>query len=243
MDGESKTMKTTNRIWELDVFRGICIIGVILVHMIFDLQVNFGLLTDMPDVYVFIQENGGILFIILSGICVTLGHHHIKRGLLVSAGALAVTLVTVLFFSENFHIKFGILHLLAFCMLTYGIYSKLPSLFALIFGTAVIAVGIWISDIRAENDTLFFLGLISKSFCAGDYFPILPNLGYFMVGTFLGKTVYKEKKTLFPKVNEKSLPIRALSWCGRQSFWIYLIHQPVLYALCMLVIFFINQAN
>ena len=26
-----------NRIWELDVFRGICIIGVVLVHLMYDL--------------------------------------------------------------------------------------------------------------------------------------------------------------------------------------------------------------
>jgi len=238
MNNRTDSVKANSRIWELDVFRGICIIGVIIVHLIFDLQVNFGLLNDLPHAYYFVQENGGILFVILSGICVTLGSRHIKRGLLVGAGALVITFVTVAFFSEDLHIKFGILHLLSFCMLTYGLYKNLPKYFTLSAGLIIIVLGMWFTTLRVETESLFFLGLISRNFCAGDFFPIFPYLGYFMVGTFLGKTLYKEKKTLFPKVNEKSPPLRFFSWCGRQSFWIYLIHQPVLYVICILIIFF-----
>lgn len=101
------------RIWELDVFRGFCILCVIVVHLVFDIQTIFGLLDNMPPLYVFIQEYGGTLFVILSGICVTLGSRNIKRGLIVAGGAVIITAVTVLIFEPELHIWFGILHLLA----------------------------------------------------------------------------------------------------------------------------------
>ena len=230
-----------NRIWELDAFRGICIIGVIIVHLIFDLQSFFGILTDMPDFYVFIQNNGGILFILLSGICVTLGKHHIKRGLLVAAGALAVTLVTCVFLDDSFSIYFGILHLIAVCMLTYGLYRRLHHVFALVIGTSIVIVGYWFETFFVTNEFLFPLGLTTPGFMSADYFPIFPFLGFFMIGTFLGKTVYRKKETLFPKVNEENVIIKGLSWCGKNSFFIYLLHQPLLYGGFMLAEYLINK--
>jgi uncharacterized membrane protein len=230
-----------NRIWELDAFRGICIIGVIIVHLIFDLQSFFGILTDMPEFYVFIQDNGGILFILLSGICVTLGKHHIKRGLLVAAGAFAVTFVTFVFLDEYFRIYFGILHLIAVCMLTYGLYRRLHHVFALVIGTSIVIVGYWFETFYVTNEFLFPLGLTTPQFTSADYFPIFPFLGFFMIGTFLGKTVYRKKETLFPKVNEENIIIKSLSWCGKNSFFIYLLHQPLLYGGFMLAEYLLNK--
>lgn len=223
------------RIWELDAFRGFCILCVIVVHLIFDIQMIFGLLTDLPAAYIFIQMNGGILFVILSGICVTLGTHNIRRGLIVAGGAAVISLVTIVLFDKDLYILFGVLHLLAFCMLTYSLYRKFPVAVIFVLGAAIIALGLWFDTYYVENPYLFMLGLHTETFSAGDYFPIFPYLGYFMIGVVLGKTVYKKKESLFPKVNENLPPIRFLSFCGRQSFLIYLLHQPIVYGLCMAV--------
>jgi uncharacterized membrane protein len=72
-------------------------------------------------------------------------------------------------------------------------------------------------------------GLTWPGFGASDHFPILPFIGWFMLGTVLGRTVYKDRKTLLPSVNESSAAVRFFCWCGRNSLWIYLLHQPVLY--------------
>lgn len=221
------------RIWELDAFRGVCILCVIVVHFIFDLQLLFGILTDMPPVYDFIQMNGGILFIVLSGICVTLGSHNLRRGLIVAGGAAVITGVTVLLFDRDLYILFGILHLLSFCMLTYSLYRRLPPAAVFVIGAAVLAAGYWFNTFYVKNPFLFMLGLRTKQFASADYFPIFPYLGYFMIGTGLGKTVYKKKQTLFPVKNEKILPLRFLSFCGRHSFLIYLLHQPIVFGLCL----------
>ena len=49
-------MKKNDRIWELDALRGICILCVILIHLIFDLIYFIGLDLYLPAWYVFVQQ-------------------------------------------------------------------------------------------------------------------------------------------------------------------------------------------
>ena len=74
-----------SRIWELDALRGVCILCVIVVHFLFDLSFFGGLDLTLPAWYVFIQEYGGAIFVVLSGVCVTLGSKSVRRGLIVFA--------------------------------------------------------------------------------------------------------------------------------------------------------------
>ena len=79
------------------------------------------------------------------------------------------------------------------------------------------------------------LGFVPPRFATSDYFPLLPNLGFFLLGTVLGRTVYRKKETLLPMVSEKNVLVRFFSFCGRQSLFIYLAHQPILAGICMLL--------
>ena len=58
------------RIWELDVLRGVCILGMVVVHLIYDLQTFFSLpfLAD-SRLFDLIKQWGGVLFLLISGIC------------------------------------------------------------------------------------------------------------------------------------------------------------------------------
>ena len=97
----------------------------------------------------------------------------------------------------------------------------------------MVAVGLYLkfSDVRIGTWLLTPLGLPSYTFASSDYFPLLPNLGYFLLGAFLGKTVYKEKESLLPNANLKDPIIGFLCFCGKHSLLIYLVHQPVIAAL------------
>ena len=75
------------------------------------------------------------------------------------------------------------------------------------------------------------MGLMSPDFASGDYFPLLPHLGWFMLGVVVGRTVYADRKTRLPKFPAKAAPVRFFQFCGRHSLWIYLGHQPLLYGL------------
>ena len=120
------------RIWELDAFRGLCLIGMIGVHLVYDLTVLYRLVTwEPPDIFVFVQRWGGLLFLLLSGICVTLGSRSVRRGIIVFAAGLIVSAATYGMYRFGFADKsiliyFGVLHCLGVCMLLWGCFRKLP---------------------------------------------------------------------------------------------------------------------
>ena len=88
------------------------------------------------------------------------------------------------------------------------------------------AVGLFVvRTMVVDFPWLISLGLTPADFITSDYFPLLPNLGYFLVGAFLGRTLYRKKESLFPR--QKS-PCKLLSFIGRNSLIFYLLHQPVL---------------
>jgi len=232
------------RVWELDALRGLFIICVVIIHAIFDMRYFLGMNINTPKIYDFIQDNGGVLFIIISGICVTLGTHFLKRGLIVLGAGGLITLATYFMYRLNFSgkdiiIYWGILHLLGFCMIVYGLIRKLPLWLTGVLGAAFVALGFYLNTVITSGGWMNLLvpfGLRPYGFMTGDYFPIFPHLGWFMLGIVLGRTVYKKKQTLLPKFPYKSWPIRALSFVGRHSLWIYLLHQPILSGIVELIL-------
>lgn len=226
------------RIWELDVFRGVCIIGMVLVHLTFDLVYLYGIVDlDNPILaftFEFLSRWGGVLFLLLSGICVTLGSHPIRRGLIVLGSGLLVTAVTVGMYllqlqGAGIIIYFGVLHCLGICMLLWPLFKKLPFWALGMIGAVMIASGLYLqSAVRVDFPWLIPFGVLSHNFSSSDYFPLLPNLGYFLVGAMIGKTLYRKKESLFPKVNGNSILLKPFILCGKYSLFIYLLHQPLI---------------
>ena len=225
------------RIWELDAIRGICILGMVLVHVCFDLLM-FKILQPtgtLYDIFHFLSQWGGVLFFLISGICVTLGSHPIRRGLMVFGAGLLCTLVTAGMYlagmmSKSIIIYFGVLHCLGICMLLWPLLKKLPVWGLGILGIVIIAVGFYIKQFRVETFLLVPLGWMPHFFASSDYFPILPNLGYFLMGIVLGRTLYRKKTSLLPKVNPNNPLLRFFNFFGKHSLPIYLLHQPLVYA-------------
>lgn len=228
------------RIWELDALRGLCIVGMVVVHFLFDLSYFGGKTLSLPPIYQFVKQYGGILFLLISGVCVTLGRHSARRGLIVLGAGLLISAVTVGMWrlgmaDRSILILFGVLHLLGVSMLLYPLFRRLPVWATALVALAIIALGFWFSTLRVESALLMPLGLRTAGLSTSDYFPLFPHFGFFLLGSVIGRTVYREKKTRLPRVNAQCAPIRFFSFCGRQSLFIYLLHQPVLYALTMLL--------
>ena len=229
------------RIWELDALRGVCILCVIVVHFLFDLSFFGGLSLTLPAWYVFIQEYGGAIFVVLSGICVTLGSKSVRRGLIVFACGMLITTVTYGMYwlgmsGADVVVKFGVLHLLGVCMLVYPAFKKLPPAALAVLGLLIAVTGYAIRGVVVPQHWLFPLGLTYEGFTSSDYFPLFPQLGYFLIGAAIGKTAYREKKTLLPGSFQKTPVARFFCWYGRQSLFIYLLHQPIVYGLLEFVL-------
>lgn len=230
------------RIWELDVFRGIMLLIMISFHLAYDLVYLFGLVRlSTPfarDVFRFCSNWAGAPFLFISGICVTFSSHPVRRGLQVIGCGMVITAVTVgmyllSFADDGIIIYFGVLQCLGVCMLLWPFVKKLPTPVLLLLGIVLSAVGLyWKFNVRVDFPWLIPLGLASHTFSSSDYFPLLPNFGYFLVGAFLGRKFYPVRKTLFPKYDPPRHAIpKFLCFCGRHSLLIYMIHQPVLAAL------------
>ena len=222
------------RIWELDALRGLCILGMVIVHFVYDLVELYALVPmEYPEWFAFVKDWGGVLFLLLSGTCATLGSGHTRRGLLVFACGMVCTAVTLGMYLLGFSgkeiiIYFGVLHCLGVCMLLWGGFRKLPTWALGVLGAALTAAGLWLRTRYVSFPWLIVLGFVPDWFASSDYFPLLPNLGFFLLGAVLGRTVYRQKTTRLPSVNKKSPALRFLTLCGRHSLRIYLLHQPIL---------------
>lgn len=231
------------RIWELDVLRGVCILGMVVVHLIYDLQTFFSLpfLAD-SQLFDLIKQWGGVLFLLISGICVTLGSHPVRRGLIVFACGLICSAVTAgMYFlnmaDKSIIIYFGVLHCLGVCMLLWPLFKRLPVWALGLLGLGLTVLGLWISgNVVVDFPWLIPLGLVPGDFASSDYFPLLSNLGFFLVGAFLGKTLYRKKETLLPRVNPANPVLAFFTRLGKWSLPVYLLHQPVITGLLYLIL-------
>ena len=224
------------RIWELDALRGIAILCVIVIHLVFDLTYFLRLPIDLGPVFKAVQDYGGAFFVVLSGVCVTLGRRSFRRGLIVFGCGLLITAVTVGMVAldmadKSIAIWFGVLHLLGVCMMSYPLWKRLPNGALAVLSILLVVGGYVLLLFRFPVDWLFPLGIMSPDFASGDYFPLLPHLGWFMLGVVVGRTAYAGRQSLLPKFPANAAPIRFFQFCGRHSLWIYLAHQPLLYGL------------
>lgn len=230
-----------SRIWEIDAIRGFLILCVILSHSLFYGSNLLGLFR-IPPLVRYVMQYGGALFVILSGLSATLGSRSLRRGLMVFAGGMVLTVgsyVAVLlgWLTDDMIIRFGVLHLLGFAMILYPLLQKLPTGALAALGLLLVVVGYYLefANVTVQSRLLFPLGLRAPGFTSGDYFPLAPHLGWFCLGIVLGRTLYPEKLTRLPSVNPDTPVLRVLRFCGRNSLYIFILHLPIVGGIMMLL--------
>ena len=227
-------MMPKNRIPELDILRGFCILSMIAVHLIYDLTEIYCVFPAYPAAVLFLKNRGGIVFFLLSGVCATLGHRRLRRGITVLLCAVAVSAVTV---AIGTPIRFGVLHALGSCMILWTWLQRLPRRVLPYLSLFLIGAGALFDNITVSVPFLYPIGLRTAGFSSADYFPLFPYLGYFLAGVCLGRRFYPARRSLLPAFSFTGKFSRLLSFCGRHSLPLYLLHQPVLIAAIEAVLF------
>lgn len=235
--------KKKERIWEIDALRGFMILCMIAVHFV----IGSRFLVVWYPLPAWLEEfmgRAGTLFVLLSGVSATLGTRSFRRGAIVFGFGLLLELGSYLavllgIFDDTMVIRFGVLHLLGICMMLWPLLKNSKPWVLAVLGVAIIALGYWFETVCVAPKFLYALGLRAEGFASGDYFPIFPQLGWFILGAALGKRLYREKKTLLPTVRAQNAGLRFLCFCGRNSLIIYLVHLPLVGGILMLISFIV----
>lgn len=211
-------------------------------HLLYDLVELFCLVSWRIPTWAWgLSAVGGKVFILLSGICATLGSRPVKRGMLLLGAGMGVSAVTVLLYrtgfgDESILIYFGVLHCLGCCMLLWPLFRRLGRMALLLTGLALMGLGWYVAEyVRADSMWLLPFGVLPPGFATADYFPLLPNLGFFLTGGALGRTLYRRRRSLFAQMDPGIPVVSMLRWVGKRSLPVYLFHQPVLTGICMLL--------
>lgn len=225
------------RIWELDFLRGIALILMVYFHVIYDLKEFYNYpVSYASGINFYIGKASALLFMLISGVSCTLSSSNIKRGLKVLGAALIITTATHLY-NPDYGVKFGILHFLGVSMLLYPLFSKINKYYLIVLGTAVILLETLLAKVPANVDYLFPLGLTTRSFISSDYYPLIPWFGVFLYGIALGKLLYANNQSLFTV----SLEDNIISKAGRKTLILYLVHQPFIITVLVLINYLIAQ--
>ena len=235
-----KVMKEKKkRIEIIDALRGFSVVLMVIHHLLYNL-VNF---MDAPPwffsnpVFDILHYIFAGLFIFLSGVSSRFSRGNVERGSIVIVLAVLITYVTN---RMDMPIWFGILHLLGFSMLFFGLTQKIwdliprraaPVVFVILIVASALAIrntGLT-SEYIVLRDLFWVLGWSQPGYYSYDYFPLLPWIFVFLLGTWAGIYIrdrklpgwfYEVKPPVFPAI-------------GRKALLIYILHQPVLYALVM----------
>lgn len=229
----------SKRISWLDGWRGIACYLMLAYHLMFDL-VMFGWVE--PD---FVQQWPVVVwqkfiafsFILCAGWSATLTRSNFRRGLVVSGAGLIVVAASYVVGSP---IKFGVLQFLGLAMMLYAVIgkwtAKVPEKIAPVLWLALFVLSwIWTANVRVEPKWLFWLGFRAGGFVSYDYVPMLPYMFLFLLGSWMGQMASKYRERL--PVLEKTAPAW-LTGPGRRTLLIYILHQPVMYGVCLAVYLF-----
>ncbi len=231
----------------LDTIRGITLLSMIAYHGVWDLVYMYGVKWDWyrgTGAYIW-QQSICWTFIFLSGFCWSIGKRPLKRGLLVFGSGLLVTVVTLLFMPQN-RVLFGVLTFTGSAMLLMipldKIFKKVSPKIGLIISFLCFVVTrninegnlgfegirlLWLPDSWYRGIVAIYLGFPAAGFYSTDYFSLIPWIFLFISGYFMYHLCDKKN---WLRASFFSWNCKPLSVPGRQSLIIYLLHQPVLYA-------------
>lgn len=235
-DGNVPVQRLMRRRFDiLDAWRTLAVVLMAAYHFLYDLYI-FGVISAQQlfsSPLNILERFICCSFILLAGASTRFSRNNLRHGFIVLAAGLIVEIGAAV---AGQTIRFGVLMLLGWSMVLYhflGKYlQKLPG-WGVAAGSGVLffASRWWTGRTAVSTGWLYPLGLTAPGFYSADYFPLLPWFFLFLVGTILGGWCLEHREN---KLLTAPLP-KALTWPGRHSLIIYVLHQPVLYGVSYLI--------
>jgi uncharacterized membrane protein len=226
---------TGPRLTSLDIARTLAVLCMVVFHFTFDLtlfgHIDLGTMSQ-PFWYYFARMIAGS-FLFLSGISLWLAHGQgirwpsfWKRWAMIAAAAALVTLTSI-WLVPGGPIWFGILHALAATALIGLVVLRLPWSITLALALLIFAAA-WGPRFPAFDPLwLIWTGLAETRPMMGDYVPLIPWAAPALAGLAAAKALNLHQW----RGTTPSRLTRTLTFPGRHSLIIYLVHQPILFGL------------
>ncbi|KFB08129.1 heparan-alpha-glucosaminide N-acetyltransferase [Nitratireductor basaltis] len=228
------------RLQIVDLVRGLAIAGVVIFHLVWDLELT-GLALQGANSnpwWILFGRSLATSFMFLVGVSLVLAHPNGvrwkafgKRIAMIGLAALVITVATYFTFPQAF-IFFGILHAIVFASLLGALLLPLPALLLTLAGTViVIAPELYAADMF-NSRWLAWIGFSTISPPSNDLVPVFPWVGVTLLGMGVTKAALaKSWDRTLSRFSGTSPLSRAFTFMGRHSLAIYLLHQPVLLGL------------
>ncbi|NOZ36458.1 MAG: DUF1624 domain-containing protein [Gammaproteobacteria bacterium] len=242
--GSTKLSSATSQRYPIiDVLRGLAILMMFSYHFSFDLTYFGFMQQDFYHNPFWLNYRTLIvsLFLSLVGVSLSLATRHgfktrayfRRLGLLIFFASL-VSIVTYIQFSDRM-IFFGILHFIALASVLGLVFIRFYWL-NLVLGTGLIILGNQVQNAVFNQPWLQWIGLMTHKPFTEDYVPLLPWFGVVLLGIFVGKLVFQKQPQAWLQNWQSQHPLmRTLSFGGKHSLLIYMLHQPVFMGLLYLV--------
>ena len=234
--------RASARFDRLDALRGAAIVWMALFHFCFDLAHFRFIVADFYRDPVWTTQRTCIVSLFL--LCAGMGQavavaqaqtwpRFWRRWAQVAGCALLVSLGSWLMFPRSF-ISFGVLHGMAVMLVLVRLLApRLPGWALALLGAAALLAPQWIAHPFFDTRWTNWLGLVTHKPITEDYVPVLPWLGMMLWGFALGRWLLRAR----PALLQGSVPaaVQPLAVLGRWSLSFYMLHQPLLIGLLLLV--------
>ena len=244
---QKQNLSSARRLWEIDAWRGLAIVSMVIYHLAWDLKSFAEVYIDLfSPFWFYFQRSIASSFVLLVGISLTVTYNRaiqktdgtkglywkfFRRGLLVFGTGLAMG--TVLRFLNVGRIDFGVLHMIGVSIILAYPFLRFRWL-NLLFIAILMPLSYYLKTIPVTTSAWVWLGITPPGYAPQDFFPLVHWFAVVLIGVFIGNSLYTKGVRQFSLRDYSAFfPFNLLGFLGKHSLLIYVIHQPILIGILM----------
>ena len=232
---KKRYVKSSKRLLALDVARGVAIVSMLIFHFTFDLNYFhiFEINIRTEWFWRIYRWMGLSLFVWVAGYALVLLHKEsvkwkkaLKRSLKLALLALVITAVSLYLFPKSF-IYFGALHFFSVATLLGLFFVHRP--YVALITALLILLGSYLGYVNMHGLYHVSKDLLHLPRISQDLVPLIPWMAPLLLGIFSAHI------NLLPDIKETQF-VKSMLFLGRHSLVIYMVHQPIFFALLSLFV-------